>query len=60
MGSRVAVVAGSRVVASGFGFYGAGMSVYSHFIARGRDVMYPKDMSMLIGPRHAGIPAPPL
>ena len=25
------------------------MSVYSHFLARGRDVIYPKDMSMLIG-----------
>jgi hypothetical protein len=25
------------------------MSVYSHFLARGRDVVYPKDMSMMIG-----------
>jgi hypothetical protein len=24
------------------------MSVYSHFLARGRDVVYPKDMSMVI------------
>jgi hypothetical protein len=23
--------------------------VYSHFLARGRDVVYPKDMSMMIG-----------
>jgi hypothetical protein len=23
--------------------------VYSHFLARGRDVVYPKDMSMVIG-----------
>jgi len=36
-------------VASSFGFYGAAMSVYSHFLARGRDVVYPKDMSMVIG-----------
>jgi len=36
-------------VASGFGFYGAAMSVYSHFLARGRDVVHPKDMSMMIG-----------
>lgn len=39
----------SRVVTSGLGFYGAGMSVYSHFLARGREVVYPKDMTMLIG-----------
>jgi hypothetical protein len=25
------------------------MSVYSHFLARGRDVVYLKDMSMMIG-----------
>jgi hypothetical protein len=24
------------------------MSVYSHFLARGRDVVYPKDMSMIL------------
>jgi len=25
------------------------MSVYSHFLARGREVVYPKDMTMLVG-----------
>jgi hypothetical protein len=49
MGTIIGAFAHSRVVASGFGFYGAAMSVYSHFLARGRDVNYPKDMSMLIG-----------
>ncbi len=49
IGTLIGVLARSRVVTSGFGFYGAGMSVYSHFLARGRDVVYPKDMSMLIG-----------
>ncbi len=49
IGTLVGVLARSRVVASSFGFYGAGMSVYSHFLARGSDVVYPKDMSMLIG-----------
>jgi hypothetical protein len=49
IGTLVGVLARSRVVTSGLGFYGAGMSVYSHFLARGRDVVYPKDMSMLIG-----------
>jgi hypothetical protein len=24
------------------------MSIYSHFLARGRDVVYPKDMSMVL------------
>ena len=60
IGTLVGAFARSRVVASGFGFYGAGMSVYSHFLARGRDVNYPKDMSMLIGlgTRDSGPPAP--
>jgi hypothetical protein len=49
LGTIVGAFAHSRVVASGFGFYGAAMSVYSHFLARGRDVVYPKDMSMMIG-----------
>ena len=35
-------------MATGFGSYGAAMSVYSHFLARGRDVVYPKDMSMIL------------
>jgi hypothetical protein len=45
----VSAFAHSRVVASGFGAYGAAMQVYSHFLARGHDVVYPKDMSMVIG-----------
>jgi hypothetical protein len=49
LGTIVGAFAHSRVVASGFGFYGASMSVYTHFLARGRDVVYPKDMSMVIG-----------
>jgi hypothetical protein len=48
-GALVAAVAHSRVVSSGFGVYGASMSVYSHFLARGNDVVYPKDMAMVIG-----------
>jgi len=49
IGTIVGAFVHSRVVASGFGVYGAAMSVYSHFLARGRDVVYPKDMSMVIG-----------
>ena len=45
----ISAFARSRVVATGFGAYGAAMQVYSHFLARGHDVVYPKDMSMVIG-----------
>jgi hypothetical protein len=48
VGTLVGAFAHSRAVATGFGAYGAGMSVYSHFLARGRDVVYPKDMSMVL------------
>jgi hypothetical protein len=48
IGTLVGAFAHSRVVATGFGAYGAAMSVYSHFLARGRDVVYPKDMSMVL------------
>jgi len=39
----------SRVLASTMGVYGAGMSVYDHFLSRGQDVVYPKDTAMAIG-----------
>jgi hypothetical protein len=65
LGTIVGALAHSRVAASGFGVYGAAMSVYAHFLARGRDVVYPKDMSMVIGlgtrdtrPAVPEIPAP--
>ena len=45
----VGLAAHSRVVSAGFGSYGAAMSIYYHFLARGRDVVYPKDMAMVIG-----------
>jgi hypothetical protein len=49
IGTIVGTLSHSRAVASGFGVYGAAISVYSHFMARGRDVIYPKDMSMVVG-----------
>jgi len=49
IGAVLGLAVHSRVMASGFGFYGAGMSVYSHFLTRGRDVVYPKDTAMVIG-----------
>jgi hypothetical protein len=49
VGMVAGIAAHSRVVSAGFGSYGAAMSIYYHFLARGRDVVYPKDMAMLIG-----------
>jgi hypothetical protein len=61
VGALVSALARSRVVATGFGSYGAAMSIYSHFLARGRDVVYPKDMSMMLalGSREKQPPRPP-
>jgi len=49
VGMIVGLAAHSRVVSAGFGSYGAAISIYYHFLARGRDVVYPKDMAMVIG-----------
>ncbi|MGC2476795.1 MAG: hypothetical protein WA485_20845 [Candidatus Sulfotelmatobacter sp.] len=49
VGMAVGMLARSRVVASGLGAYGAANSIYYHFLARGHDVVYPKDMGMVIG-----------
>jgi hypothetical protein len=49
VGMVVGIAAHSRVVSAGFGSYGAATSIYYHFLARGRDVVYPKDMAMVIG-----------
>ena len=49
VGMIVGALAHSRVVATGFGGYGAATSIYYRFLARGRDVVYPKDMAMVIG-----------
>ena len=53
---------GLAVPSRGLGYtmnaYGAGMSVYSHFIARGREVAFPKNtMQIGIGRRHEGTAA---
>ena len=49
VGMAITMAARSRVVASGFGAYGAATSIYYKFLARGHDVVYPKDMAMVIG-----------
>lgn len=49
VGAVFTTVARSHVVSSGFGVYGASLAIYSHFLARGNDVVYPRDMAMVIG-----------
>jgi hypothetical protein len=49
VGMILGLAARSRTLSAGLGSYGAMMSIYSHFLARGRDVVYPKDMPMVIG-----------
>jgi hypothetical protein len=39
----------SRALGYTMGAYGAGMSVYTHFIARGTEVVFPKNTAMQIG-----------
>ncbi|HEV2398477.1 MAG TPA: hypothetical protein VGS27_16155 [Candidatus Sulfotelmatobacter sp.] len=49
VGMAISMAARSRIVASAFGSYGAANAIYYHFLARGHDVVYPKDMGMVIG-----------
>jgi len=48
MGSLIAMAARLQPVTAGFAFYGAAMSVYSHIVARGSEVVFPKDTAMEI------------
>lgn len=48
MGSLIAMAARAQPVTAGFAFYGAAMSVYSHLVARGNEVVFTKDTSMEI------------
>ncbi|MGA3328536.1 MAG: hypothetical protein ABSF45_29150, partial [Terriglobia bacterium] len=47
-GAVISMLAHSRPVSAGFAFYGAGWAVYSHFMARGVDVVFPKNTPMEI------------
>jgi hypothetical protein len=48
IGSVVGLAAHFRPVSSCFAFYGAGWSVYTHILARGKNVVFPKNTSMEI------------
>ena len=49
VGVALGLAVHSRALGYTMGGYGAGMSVYSHFIARGREVVFPKNTIMEIG-----------
>jgi hypothetical protein len=46
VGSVVGLVAHYRPVSACFAFYGAGWSVYTHIVARGTNVVFPKNTTM--------------
>jgi hypothetical protein len=48
VGSVVGLVAHDRPVSACFAFYGAGWSVYTHILARGNNVVFPKNTPMEI------------
>jgi len=60
-GAVITLLAHSRPVSAGFAFYGAGWAVYSHLVARGVDVVFPKNTPMEIrfGTHDGSGPAPP-
>jgi hypothetical protein len=49
VGIALGVLVHSRTFGYSMGAYGASMSVYSHFIARGRDIVFPQDTAMQLG-----------
>ena len=49
VGALVSFASGSKAFSSMLGFYGAGFSIYRHFLARGKDVVFPKDTRVEIG-----------
>ena len=61
VGAVASLLAHSRPVSAGFAFYGAGWAVYSHFVARGVDVVFPKNTPMEIrfGTHDGSAPAHP-
>ncbi len=61
VGAVASLLAHSRPVSAGFAFYGAGWAVYSHFVARGVDVVFPKNTPMEIrfGTHDGSAPASP-
>ena len=61
IGIALGVAVRSQAFGRAMGAFGAGRSVYSNFLARGREVVFPKNMAMDIGivQRDAGTAATP-
>jgi hypothetical protein len=61
IGIALGLAVHSQAFGAAMGAYGGGMSIYTHFIARGHDVVFPKNTAMDIGigtrPPAAGAPA---
>ncbi len=49
VGFVIGLAVHSRPLAMGFGAYGAARSIYSNFLSRGQEVVYPKNSAMAIG-----------
>jgi type IV secretory pathway VirB10-like protein len=49
IGMGLGLAVRSRAFGRAMGAYGAGVSVYSNFITRGREVVFPKNMAMDVG-----------
>src|SRR5689334_18443326 len=49
VGMALGLAVRSRALGYTMGAYGAGMSVYSHFLARGTEVVFPKNTAMQVG-----------
>ena len=49
IGIALGLAVHSQVLGRAMGVYGAGMSVYSNFLVRGREVVFPKNTAMDIG-----------
>lgn len=60
VGSVIGLLAHYRPVSACFAFYGAGWSVYTHIVARGKNVVFPKNTAMEIRfATHGGQKSPP-
>ncbi len=49
IGIALGLAVHSQALGAAMGAYGGGMSIYTHFIARGHDVVFPKNTAMEIG-----------
>ena len=60
IGIALGLAVHSQALGRAMGVYGAGMSVYSNFLVRGREVVFPKNTAMDIGiGQHSGASSAP-